>query len=194
MVKLSKRAQENRSTAAMETAHNNIMLDLETMGNHSNAAIISIGAVKFGPGGVSSNKFHKMISLRSSVACGLKMDPDTVMWWMGQSNEARAQFKDNVTVADLSSALLSFSTWAMGAKSVWGDGSDFDNVILSNAYDACGIILPWKYYNNRCYRTMKNLYRDIRMDARVGIKHSAVDDAENQALHLIKILKTVGIW
>ncbi len=61
------------------------MLDLETMGNTSNAAIISIAAVYFDETGVGRSFYHK-VSLGSSCAIGLEMDADTVLWWLKQSD------------------------------------------------------------------------------------------------------------
>jgi hypothetical protein len=70
-----------------------LMLDLETMGTSPNAAIVAIGAVKFDPGtGELGGRFYQVVDLASSVAAGCVIDPDTVLWWMRQSPEARAMF------------------------------------------------------------------------------------------------------
>lgn len=66
-----------------------IMLDLETMGNGSQAAIIAIGAVAFDLSGIK-DRFYTQVSLESSVRAGLIADPSTIMWWMQKSDEARA--------------------------------------------------------------------------------------------------------
>ena len=62
---------------------NNLMLDLETMGNTSDSAIIAIGACYFDPKtGKIEGEFYKEISLESAVKYGGKVDPSTVVWWM----------------------------------------------------------------------------------------------------------------
>ncbi len=71
---------------------------------------------------------------------------------------------------------------------MWGCGSDFDNVVLANAYTMCGLKAPWNFWNNRCYRTIKARYPEVEFE-RVGVYHRAVDDARSQALHLMKIEK-----
>lgn len=49
----------------------NLMIDLETMGNSSNAAIVSIGACFFEPStGEIGEKFSRIIYLESSQECG----------------------------------------------------------------------------------------------------------------------------
>jgi len=73
---------------------------------------------------------------------------------------------------------------------VWGNGASFDNAILANAYHKTHLDLPWQYYNNRCYRTIKNCYPNIKL-SRAGTLHKALDDAKSQAMHLIEIFKNI---
>lgn len=166
-----------------------IMLDLETMGTSNNAAIIAIGAVEFNTDTVTDNEFYRVINLESSVRSGGVIDPDTVMWWMKQSDEARSALYKSESV-HIEYALNGFSRWVeeIGDEKVcvWGNGANFDNVILRNAYENKGIYVPWKFYGDRCYRTIKNLYPDVQIN-RSGIHHNALDDAKTQAQHLIDI-------
>ncbi len=170
-----------------------IMLDLETMGNKPGAAIISIGAVFFDVNNGLGPSFHARIDLEDSVRCGLKMDASTVKWWLNQSKEAQTAVM--LPGTSLATTLASFSDFVTtnldhGERAeVWGNGSDFDNVILSAAFDAVGKSIPWRFYDSRCYRTLKNLFKGVPADPRVGIHHDALDDAKFQALHAIKILQ-----
>lgn len=164
----------------------NIMLDLETMGNHSNAAIISIGAVYFDDTGLGPEFYHK-ISLESSMKAGLKTDPDTILWWMHQQYEARKEFIGNSREKTLSEVLDLFSNFVKPGRLIWGNGSDFDNVVLATAYDVLDKKRPWQYKNNRCYRTMKNEYPKAPKPAENNLVHNAIEDAKWQARHLISI-------
>ncbi len=166
-----------------------VMLDIETMGNNSNAPIISIGAVSFDDENVS-DRFYTQVNLQSSIDCGGIVDGSTVMWWLQQSEAARIAFKYNEKAPHLCEALHKFSQWfnSVDGDEVWGNGAMFDNTILGNAYRNNDLEIPWKFWNDRCYRTLKNMYPDIKIE-RVGTYHNAVDDAESQALHLINILK-----
>lgn len=168
---------------------NNIMLDLETMGTNSNAAIVAIGAVKFGNGQLG-DEFYQVVDLQSCVNVGLTIDPSTVMWWMQQSDEARAQF--NRTAIPIIPALVQFGEWMEydPDTQMWGNGAAFDNVILANAYRACGLDSPWTFMNDRCYRTMKAMYPSIPK-TRIGTYHNALDDAKTQAVHLMEIWKAM---
>jgi exodeoxyribonuclease VIII len=163
---------------------NNVMLDLETMGNGCDAAIVAVGAVRFDENGVS-DKFYEIVDLQSSIDAGLKMDAGTVLWWMGQSDSARSQLMR--PGLSLERVLYLFAQWIGDDALVWGNGASFDNAILSNAYRKTALDQPWKFWNDRCYRTVKNMHPHIKMQ-RQGTYHCAVDDAESQALHLIEIL------
>lgn len=170
-----------------------IMLDIETMGNGSQAAIIAVGAVAFDINGVHA-KFYAQCTLESSVKAGLVMDTSTILWWLQQSEQARAAFKDNEKAETISDALIGFGAfcWENQVSGMWGNGATFDNVIMSNAYKLTGLEQPWKFWHDRCYRTVKSMYPDVKL-VRTGTHHNAVDDAESQALHLIDICKTYGV-
>jgi hypothetical protein len=171
----------------------NIMLDLETMGNNSQSPIIAIGAVSFDLDGVS-DKFYTQVNLESCVKQGMECDTSTILWWLKQSDDARSAFNNNELSPTINESLINFSNWFsdVGGEQVWGNGAVFDNVILSNAYRKTQLTQPWKFWNDRCYRTVKSIYHDVPFE-RVGIFHNALDDAESQALHLILVCKKYGI-
>ncbi len=163
---------------------NSVMLDLETMGNGVNAAIIAIGAVRFDAGAIT-DEFYAVVDLASAVDAGLEIDASTVLWWMKQSDNSRQQFERNGV--PLKEALKQFAEWVGKGAEVWGNGAAFDNAILSNAYRKCGMKQPWEFWNDRCYRTVKNMHPGVKME-RIGVHHRAVDDAKSQAAHLMRII------
>jgi exodeoxyribonuclease VIII len=168
------------------------MLDLETMGAGPDAAIIAIGAVTFDPhGGTIGERFYAPIDLASSVAAGGVQDPGTVQWWLRQSDAARAEI--GRPGLQISSALDAFDVWLrrhcdIEAVKVWGNGAGFDNVILRRAHERIGRPAPWSHCNDRCYRTIKSMDPTIKIE-RTGTHHNALDDAESQAMHLLKLLR-----
>lgn len=164
-----------------------IMIDLETMGNTPDAPIVSIGACRFDENGVGGDTFYRQISLQSSVDAGATMDPPTVIWWMKQEVEARAAIFEGEDV-DEWEALCDFNQWLGSEEEIsgmWGNGADFDNVILAQAYRRYGQDVPWPFWLSRCYRTVKS-FSTVEMD-REGTHHNALDDAISQAKHLIAI-------
>lgn len=167
-----------------------VMLDLETMGKGPNAAIVAIGAVGMDlVNGKLGKDFYVTISLESSVEAGGEMDASTVLWWMRQSDEARAELDGGGSWADAICRFYSFlkNNSDRNTLRVWGNGVDFDNVIMAQAFARHHLDVPWLYRNNRCYRTMRKLFPDVGRVVRDGTLHNAYDDAKNQALHLIKI-------
>lgn len=164
-----------------------IMLDLETMGNGSRAAIIAIGAVAFDHTGVK-DCFYATVDLESSMRVGMECDASTIMWWMQQSEQARGAFK-NATNETIEQALTAFSEFCQrnDVAGMWGNGAAFDNAILSSAYRLCRMQQPWKFWNDKCYRTIKAFYPGVQL-VRKGTHHNALDDARSQAEHLVSML------
>jgi len=168
----------------------NIMVDLETMSTRPNAAIVAIGAVRFDVAGIG-DQFYTKIKLSSSVSLGDHVDPDTVVWWLSQSDAARAELVG--ASALLSEALAQFASWSEFPKDgpcniqVWGNGANFDNVILAEAYRAAGWEkTPWPFWMDRCYRTVAAMFPNSPRP-KSGVAHNALDDAVNQAKHLVSL-------
>jgi len=174
------------------TKPQHIMLDLETLGTRPGSIVLTIGAVKFDRGGVR-DKFYTAICEADSSANGLSSDPSTVEWWQKQSAEAReAAFAGTDSLRDALEAFSEFCNKdAPLGVAIWGNGSDFDNVLLEAAYRAVGMEPPWRFTGNRCYRTVKNLFPDVWVDP-VGTAHNALDDATYQANNLIAISNLYG--
>lgn len=173
-----------------------IMTDLETMGTSSSAPILAIGAVRFDKEGLHET-FYKVISLESNMSLGRAPDAATIMWWMQQSDEARKALY-RTSALDLASALREFTNYVASFGNtdnvkLWGNGAAFDNVILADAYRTCNLFAPWRFWNDRCYRTMKSLCPEIPIK-HTGVAHNALDDAKSQAQHLIEIFKGANYY
>ena len=92
-----------------------------------------------------------------------------------------------------SRALDGFAMWLGDQNAlVWGNGAAFDNVILRRAFERLGLDTPWSHWNDRCYRTIKNLAPAIVLE-RFGAHHSALDDAVSQTLHLQRIFSALEL-
>lgn len=174
----------------MSSTH--VMLDLETFGNGNDAAIVSIGAVKFNQTEIL-DEFHVAVDPESCTAFGLKIDASTVMWWLDPDRAAaRAALLDLVQV-DLGSALVGLTEWlGNDIAAIWGNGATFDNVILRSAYRACRMEYPVGFWQDQCYRTLKYRAPGIEI-VREGTHHDALDDARCQAKHLQAIIEHLGV-
>lgn len=171
-----------------------IMIDLETMGTSPNAPIISIGAVLFDSEEIGE-PFYEVIDLKSAVKAGAVMDPATVIWWMEQSDEARSALTGEGlpirAVLDDFANFVDSAKLDWGVSGVWGNGAAFDNVILAEAYKRLDMDVPWEFWRDKCYRTVKGMYPDVQIK-RVGTHHNALSDAKTQAEHLIRINEAAG--
>ena len=166
------------------------MVDIETLGTRKDSVIIAIGAVDMKTG----DTFYTNVDPQSCVDIGLKVDVSTVMWWMKQGDEAREAVtrNDGTTITEALMLFGEFIDPCGPVTEMWGNGSDFDNVILGEAYRLCGIKQPWSYGKNRCFRTVRGLFPNME-PTRGGTHHNALDDAKHQAQWLMAIRAMVGI-
>lgn len=175
-----------------------IMLDLETLGTVSNSIILTIGAIKFDPmtdiGPLEKcNTFYRRITIQSCKDVGLISEEQTIKWWNSQDSSIKFEAMENTDRLPLTQVLLEFSQWFGKSVKIWGHGDDFDCVILGNAYKACNLTPPWKFWNTRDTRTLFDL-------ARVNIKsfcqdniHHALHDSYRQILATQESLKRLKI-
>lgn len=177
----------------------NVMVDLETLGQAPGCIVLSIGAVAFDDQGLGS-EFYTVINIDHSVELGLLRNQDTLDWWDKQSPEAQkvlSEAKDKKKSVTVHEAIKNFNQYLLpfthGGVKIWGNGANFDNTILAAMYGAAGLKTPWPFWNDRCYRTLKNLYKDIKPEAaREGTYHNALDDAITQARHAVQIFQANG--
>lgn len=163
------------------------MVDLETLGVGSDAAILSIGLARFALRGKVGETLLLNIDVASCVAAGMTLTDSTVRWWMGQDDLARDHIHNpHPEPLGLRRALAEVGGFIQPGDILWGNGASFDNAILQSAYDKVHMAQPWAFYNNRCYRTLKNLFPDVPRVA-PKIPHHPVEDAVAQAQHTINI-------
>jgi len=179
-----------------------VMVDLETLGDGAGCVPLSIGAVAFdaASGWTDPEGFYTTIDRDSCICAGLRYDQSTRDWWNRQSAEAQSVLTASQTDLrrrPLTLALMEFGHYlarfgGRDAVRVWGNGADFDNAIIAYACKAVGLPPPWDHWNSRCFRTLKNLRRDVPAPPRVGVFHNALDDARTQALHAVELLAAIS--
>ena len=170
-----------------------VMLDLETLGTRADSVILSIGAVKFDPdsGKIDDKAFYASISVDSNTESGRHISEETLLWWLKQSAEAQKVFHE--AKSTLPTALDDFSAWFdHDDYQVWSNGADFDIPMLSHAFSTHGLETPWKFWNSRCFRTIKNLpFAKNAVKVENPLKHNSLFDAINQAQQLHEYFKAM---
>lgn len=195
---------------------NHCMLDLETLGSTPGCVVLSIGAVIFDPtAGTVCSLAHAnanpifpqnlrplsvVVNLKSAVSAGLKIDPETLEWWMRQDRGARLATLGKPGESHiLVHALTRFADWYRnsGAQRIWCHGATFDVPVLGAAYAALGMDVPWEYRTVRDTRTAFELARcgDVLEQVEMrfgGTKHVAADDAGVQAAQVCEAYRCLG--
>lgn len=172
----------------LEQVH--IMFDLETWGTEPGCDLRSIGAVVFEPYRYRSLGPDFYVNVIDGEACGLVRNPKTVQWWSDQSEEAQAAFKVGPAFS-LPIALDMFSKYVQLCAPdptklrLWSHGPGFDVAILTEAYRAAGLPIPWHYRAPRDTRTAFDMAgmdpTDCLAAFATGTHHHALHDARGQS-------------
>lgn len=157
------------------------VVDLETLGTKGTPVILSIAVTTIEPTAPAHREWETVVNIQSCLDYGLSIDGDTILWWLGQSDEARQAIADP-EASTLPQALGDLSEW-MGMvepnfryRYVWSHGATFDAVILNEAYRIVHQITPWQFRNVRDTRTLFHLAEGMKFPKREG-KHVAIEDA-----------------
>ncbi len=165
-----------------------LMIDLETMGNTSTAAIVAIGMCPFEADRVGDPAMF-IVDLQESLDLGMTVSASTIMWWLGQSDAARSEItRIPHPLTEVLKVICDCD-----AKYYWGHGT-FDIPILANAYRAVGMPLPWHYRNTRDLRTlwhMAGFSHDERH--KPEIEHHAGFDAKAMAMDASSAMRHLQI-
>lgn len=155
-----------------------VMIDLETLGTVPDGVIVQIAAVKFNivTRKVYYDHFLHNIEAQSCIDAGMSLNVDTILWWMGQSQEARSIFANSDRIK-IGQALSLFNHWYdSDTQRIWCH-TTFDYPILNNAFLATGIQPKYSHYIFRDLRTIVDLANvDYRSRERKGVHHNALND------------------
>lgn len=196
-----------------------IMLDNETLATSTGAILLQIGGCEFFPEERRIGQtFNSYIDLGSSMAAGRLLDPDTFLWWLQQSDEARMALVDGLQNKSdtLNSVLMVLADFCMmsngrrglGAKrelpeGVWGHGSSFDISQIEDCYHNAHIDIPWRFQEVRDTRTIFDLCGTSLGDEvklitwpdhlPPRVHHEASSDAVAQALAIMACLDRISV-
>ena len=183
-----------------------VALDLETASLDSNAAIVQLAAVTSRDHAMD-HEFNERIRLASNEVAGRHISKETMEWWNTQDSELRRRVFGGT--ADLAEVMAAFHSWAieisgneLGRIVLWGNGTEFDNVILQNAFEQFAT-WPFHYRNAHHLRTLlTTVPRDVQetahnrfMGANPGnVQHDALHDARYQHYMVVTGLTYHGLY
>ena len=197
-----------------------LMVDIESMGVAIGSPIITIGAVLFDPRKqdnvdvMMKRVYLSRIDIEDAMKNSIGADPGTVKWWLNQEDSAiKALVTGNlVTMKQACEEFRQFAVhrWPGGddkffpnhsqlplACIVWANSPDFDCKMLEYAFAKVQDVFPFKFFQYRCLRTIKDLAWPNGSDDvprfNTGAKHDALADAANQALVVQAAYKQLGL-
>jgi len=172
-------------------ARNCVMLDIETLGTEPGCMIRSIGAARIKDWRITETK-EWTVDLDDCAKLGLRIEPGTVRWWMRQNQEAREKMA-LPGGSSLRGVLLAVTAWVGDFDTIWSQGASFDFPILKHCYSVVGVALPWKFWQERCFRTLKQLVPPSPTITRGDSdSHKAERDAFFQSLQLLNIMQKLS--
>ena len=171
---------------------NMYMLDIETTGVNPGCRVLSIGCCNF----AETRQFYEKINIFSPGAEKLVDEPKTMEWWNTQSLIVRSEaFSGVKSLFDVAFVLNGWlSSDGVQDKTIWANGANFDFPVLRAAFRAVGAEPVWKYWDERCYRTLKGLYPGVMINRTDDLPaHNALADAIYQARHAVAIFSWLGL-
>lgn len=167
------------------------MLDIETLSTAVNTVVLSIGAVEFdiSNGKVLNEFYHE---LRLTDQDHRKIDIGTIQWWIKQvtENPTRAKTFDVAEKVPVRNALLLLRDFlGDDKKCIWACDPDFDCAILADLYKEYKLSTPWKYYEPKSVRTVREVGKLFGVEILAEDKsHNAYEDCVRQVKELVAIL------
>ncbi|UOF80170.1 3' exoribonuclease [Caudoviricetes sp.] len=177
-----------------------ISIDLETLSLSNTARILSIGACEFNryTGEIGKTFYCSLREPPEEIMKDLHVSKSTTDWWAKQSDQVKGALK--LCVEDyykgLSLFCLFMRSYTPSQTCIWANDPQFDCAILKHSLSLYHIMEPWKFYNERSYRTIKEVgYTLFGIDyasiEEAKVKHHALEDAVYQAKVISKTLKTL---
>lgn len=172
------------------TQHVHVMVDLETLATTIDAHVLTLGACVFDPlTGKLGESFYARLSPDGQRR---RIDYSTVLWWMEQSPEARAEVFAPDGRHLPSRVYADFTDWicAVGASRLWAQDPDFDIAIVKDLARDLDMKWPVRYDAGRSVRTVRALAWPDGVPASVraacygiggAVAHNALEDAKAQA-------------
>jgi len=139
-----------------------IMVDIETLGTDNNAVITQVAAVCFDiTTGVVSEKFNTCLDIETYPE--FHVDAGTLKWWLKTNPQLladiilRGEDQAHKTLREFRDFIL--AAVKVGGREVylWGNGSVFDNTILTTNFKLMKITWPLRYDADRDMRTILDM-------------------------------------
>lgn len=170
-----------------------IMIDTESLGLGAKCVVTQLALLAFDLDDPTEYLAmeEQFLPITPQTTIKRTIDGDTILWWMKQSDSARAMFERNSgndfpELIALSQHFFDHIGSIIEDASeveIWARGTDHDISILKSLSEDLGIRLPWRYDSVRDLRTLMSAAGVGKKDVaeRVGnIPHHALSDCKYQ--------------
>jgi len=172
-----------------------VMIDIETLGTASDAAVLSIGMVEFDAcTGETGTEVYLVLDVDSQLSAGASVTMGTIQWWI---TEAAAVFPHlthdgHVTSPDVAAA--SVNMFCKRRSRIWAQGPHFDMAIMNGLARRHGMVTDciedhWKV---RDVRTVTEL-TGVRPNRVKGQHHNAIQDCRAQVAVVVRAFSKLGM-
>jgi len=168
------------------------MIDLETLHTTPQAAVLTVGGVKFDPNNESEphSEFYYKLDLDSQER---DVSDDTIAWWGQQDSKVQEEAFSPEGRVQIDEFLDSLPKWMVGVDVLWGHGYGFDITIIEDMLRQRGKPIPWQFWQVKDSRTLLSC---CKVDPRKAMQtdlHNALADAYFQAKSVQIAYKELGI-
>ena len=165
------------------------VIDIETLGTKPGCPILQIGAVRVKDGEI---KEDKLIAISNDSLCRnnfRKIDKKTVLWWFYEHPVTFSALISDSVFEGLPTdkaliTLIEFCNSDCSSAFFWSKHPCFDFPILEKAFKTCEVKEPWKFWQIRDIATLEDKLF-LKSEPQKN-SHNALDDAENEAMTLIR--------
>lgn len=183
-----------------------VMIDVETLGQRSNAVAWQVAMIPWllaDPDADAGQPLHSYLGIepQQQLIPARKIDASTLLYWMEQSDEARATMKlsDSTDFVELEAYMRHFISRFERITDgheyeVWTRGN-FDLPIIESLLEQLGMKAPWHFRSTRDLRTLMEVagvdWKTIP-EPHGFIKHNALWDCKfqitcyNEAMRVIR--------
>lgn len=165
---------------------NTLMIDIETTGTKPGCKVLSIGAFGFNEEGKQVEFYERISPEKLAEECFFDED-GTMEWWRKQDESVMLEaFGGEKGPAEVLSEFKHFfyKNFNPGRRdikfTVWSCGIDFDFPIIGELFSRTGVSQLWKFWQQRDYRTLKELFPEMKNAEGNVEKHNALEDAKAQ--------------
>lgn len=176
---------------------NDISIDIETLGTAENAIVISIGAVVFNNDialSTFNRQFYEILDLKDQENQKRTVSTDTVLWWMKQSETAKAALIETNRTSTYK-VLTSLNSFIQehAVNYAWAKSPSFDLVILESLYKnfSMQFAIDFRYWMD--IRTIIQIRKACKLNEISQFKETK-HDALNDAFHQAKIVNETLIY